>query len=120
MSLYESNYLKLIALLGLPATWPARASSFVPGDCELRLTTQSRSPFTSELLLTYVLPVSTIGAQQSLTVPDMLLRVYQDARLVEALPGPARQDRELRQSWGRNMMLNKWLEYCVERGHGFS
>jgi uncharacterized protein YqiB (DUF1249 family) len=22
--------------------------------------------------------------------------------------------------WLRNMMLNKWLDYCVERGHRFA
>ena len=27
--------------------------------------------------------------------------------------------RELDQRWTRNMMLNKWLEYCAERGHRF-
>ena len=31
-----------------------------------------------------------------------------------------RAERELDQRWARNMMLNKWLEYCVERGHRFS
>ena len=29
-------------------------------------------------------------------------------------------ERELDQRWARNVMLNKWLEYCVERGHRFS
>ncbi len=29
-------------------------------------------------------------------------------------------ERELDQRWARNMMLNKWLEYCAERGHRFS
>ena len=28
-------------------------------------------------------------------------------------------ERELDQRWARNTMLNKWLEYCVERGHRF-
>jgi uncharacterized protein YqiB (DUF1249 family) len=23
----------------------------------------------------------------------------------------------LDERWARNMMLNKWLEYCLERGH---
>src|SRR5690606_33119920 len=27
---------------------------------------------------------------------------------------------ELDQRWARNMMLNKWLEYCLERGHRFT
>ena len=28
-------------------------------------------------------------------------------------------ERELDQRWARNTMLNKWLEYCIDRGHGF-
>ena len=28
-------------------------------------------------------------------------------------------ERELDQRWARNTMLNKWLEYCTDRGHGF-
>ena len=66
--------------------------------------------------------------------PDMRVRIYHDAHLVEAqqwadvhsrsraLHGAlrSRAERELDQRWARNMMLNKWLEYCVERGHRFS
>jgi uncharacterized protein len=30
-------------------------------------------------------------------------------------PGPP----ALAARWARNMLLNKWLEYCVDRGHRF-
>ena len=63
----------------------------------------------------------------------MRVRVYHDAHLVEAQEWAersrrsrvlqalrSRAERELDQRWARNMMLNKWLEYCVERGHRFS
>ena len=62
----------------------------------------------------------------------MRVRVYHDAHLVEAheWAGSHAQpvlkalrthaERELDQRWARNVMLNKWLEYCVERGHRFS
>ena len=33
---------------------------------------------------------------------------------------PLQGERELHQRWTRNMMLNKWLEYCAERGHRFA
>jgi uncharacterized protein YqiB (DUF1249 family) len=61
----------------------------------------------------------------------MRVRVYHDARLVEAQEWATRHDhqalkalrgmaeRELDQRWARNTMLNKWLEYCIDRGHGF-
>jgi len=62
----------------------------------------------------------------------MQVRIYHDAHLVEARHWAAvhsqprlkalrtHAERELDQRWARNMMLNKWLEYCVERGHRFS
>ena len=62
----------------------------------------------------------------------MRLCIYHDAHLVEAQEWAAAHsqpvlrtlrtlvERELDQRWARNMMLNKWLEYCVERGHRFS
>jgi len=69
---------------------------------------------------------------EPLEYPDMRIRIYHDAHLVEAQawaashPHPllktlrSRAERELDQRWARNVMLNKWLEYCVERGHRFA
>ena len=120
MGLYESNYLRLTTLAGHPPSLRGAARSFVDGDCELRLTVLDRARYTSDLMLTYLLPPSALGARLPLAVPELLLRAYHDARLVEALPGSGHKERELLQSWSRNMMLNKWLEYCAERGHRFS
>ena len=127
MSLYESNYLRLAELAGnLKALADTRISR-VPEDCDLRLTVGERSPYTTSFDLTYLFE-DTEGLS---TYPDMRVRVYHDARLVEAqewasqhehealrrLRGAA--ERELDQRWARNTMLNKWLEYCIDRGHGF-
>jgi uncharacterized protein YqiB (DUF1249 family) len=127
MSLYESNYLRLATLAGnLRALADVRVSS-VAGDCDLRLSVTERSPYTTSLDLTYLFD-SGDGVS---TFPDMRVRIYHDARLVEAqewatqhehealrrLRGQA--ERELDQRWARNTMLNKWLEYCTDRGHGF-
>jgi len=128
MSLYESNYIRFGWLAGdLPAL-DGRYRSSVNGDCELLLTVVGRSPYTTTLNLTYLL------AQDASTraYPDMGVRLYHDARLAEAQEWTAsqgsapsrslcgRMERELHQRWARNVMLNKWLEYCVERGHRFS
>jgi hypothetical protein len=87
-----------------------------------------RSPYTSTVNLTYVLS----GADGDLKIPDMRVRVYHDAHLAEAQEWAgthtqpilkalrSHAERELDQRWARNVMLNKWLEYCVERGHRFS
>jgi uncharacterized protein YqiB (DUF1249 family) len=134
MSLYESNYVRLASVAGdLRALGGVRVSR-VPDDCDLRLSVTECSPYTTSLDLTYLFP----EADGLSTYPDMRVRVYHDARLVEAqewAPGkPAAPishahealrrlrhaaERELDQRWARNTMLNKWLEYCIDRGHGF-
>jgi len=128
MGLYESNFIRLGWLAGDLKTLRGRRVSRVCGDCDLVLTVTERSPYTSTLGLTYLLP----DERGTEAYPDMGVRIYHDAHLVEAqqwnsghshpflkaLRGCA--ERELHQRWARNMMLNKWLEYCVERGHRFS
>jgi uncharacterized protein YqiB (DUF1249 family) len=128
MGLYESNYIRLGWLAGRLAELEGRHCSKVPGDCDLLLTLTERSPYTSTANLTYRLS----GVDGELQIPDMRVRVYHDAHLAEAQEwGGAHSqpilkalrshaERELDQRWARNVMLNKWLEYCVERGHRFS
>jgi uncharacterized protein YqiB (DUF1249 family) len=127
MSLYESNYLRLSLLAGHLRQLPDLRTSRVADDCDLRLTVTERSPYTTSFDLTYL-----FEAPDGLsTYPDMRVRIYHDARLVEAQEWATHHDhealrrlrglaeRELDQRWARNTMLNKWLEYCIDRGHGF-
>ncbi|HTV49576.1 MAG TPA: DUF1249 domain-containing protein [Steroidobacteraceae bacterium] len=128
MSLYESNYIRCGWLAGDVTALAGRHRSVVAGDCDLLLTVVERSPYTTTLNLTYLLPQHSAA----LAYPDMGVRLYHDARLCEAQEWAAahqhpelrvlrsRMERELDQRWARNVMLNKWLEYCVERGHRFS
>jgi uncharacterized protein YqiB (DUF1249 family) len=119
MGLYESNYLRLVRLAGSLRELAGVRVSEVPGDCTLLLSVLERSPYTAELLLTYLLPAAAPAAPLE-RVPDLRLRVYHDARLLEVRqPDAVGPERELRRCWTRNMMLNKWLEYCSERGHRF-
>jgi uncharacterized protein YqiB (DUF1249 family) len=132
MSLYESNYLRFLQLAGDPARLTGTLISRVEGDCDLRLEVLEHMPYTSMLTLTYALPVAGIDRFDRL--PNLKLRAYHDARLLEAdelrqpaikehngrRRGPHPGERELHQRWTRNMMLNKWLEYCAERGHRFT
>ena len=136
MSLYESNYLRLQRLAGDPARLSGTRVSHVSGDCELHLSVIEHMRYTSTLALTYLMPQAAADAPQRL--PDLKLRVYHDARLLEVetvhpqhnLRGPEAGgagltqrpagERELHQRWMRNMMLNKWLEYCADRGHRFT
>jgi uncharacterized protein YqiB (DUF1249 family) len=122
MGLYESNYLRLAQLVGELQALPERARSCVAGDCELLLQLVERSPYTTVADLTYLLaPESPAEAGTPLRLPDLRLRIYHDARLVEASwsGDSAAAERELHHRWARNVMLNKWLEYCLDRGHRF-
>ena len=54
--------------------------SRVRGDCDLQLSVVERSPYTTTLNLTYLIP----DQEATRRFPDMGVRVYHDARLVEA------------------------------------
>jgi uncharacterized protein len=128
MGLYESNFIRLGWLAGELRTLCGSYRSQVAGDCDLVLSVSERSPYTSTVSLTYLLADGADGGNY----PDMRVRIYHDAHLVEAQQWAdahsqpllqalrSRAERELDQRWARNVMLNKWLEYCVERGHRFS
>jgi len=128
MSLYESNYIRLSWLIGDLSAIDDAAVSVVTDDCPLHLRVEERSRYTTTLTLTYLFENdSTVVAD-----PDLQVRIYHDARLAE-VQSCARWHRHamlesLRSTlaravgdrWLRNVMLNKWLDYCVERGHRFA
>ena len=134
MTLYESNYIRLGWLAGDLRALASEQRSSVASDCELRLTVLERGRYTTMLALTYAI-ADGAGLPDA---PDLAVRVYHDARLAEAhlaeaqgarpaaVPAaqraPARRDPgrpALGTRWAHNMLLNKWLEYCVDRGHRF-
>jgi uncharacterized protein YqiB (DUF1249 family) len=127
MTLYESNFVRLGWLVGDLRAIETCAVSRVPSDCDLYLTPLELCRYTSVFRLTY--QFGTEGA--CIRDPDLEVCVYHDARLAEVRsfrgfqrhPQLTRLEsqlkRELDQRWTRNMMLNKWLEYCAERGHRF-
>jgi uncharacterized protein YqiB (DUF1249 family) len=127
MTLYESNFVRLRWLVPDLRAITDRVVSKTPSDCDLYLTPMDLSRYTSVFRLTYEFRDET-GCVRD---PDLEVCVYHDARLAEvrSFRGFARHPqlsrlqsglkRELDQRWTRNMMLNKWLEYCAEQGHHF-
>src|SRR5262245_29060548 len=90
MSLYESNYLRLADLAGnLRAASDVRVSR-VADVCDLRLSVSERSPYTTSFDLTYLFE----DVEGVSTYPDMRVRVYHDARLVEAQEWANQHDHE--------------------------
>ena len=126
MTLYESNYIKLTHL---SAGFDRAGHSIVsrsPRDSDLHAHILRCEPYTTTLKLTYLFsePDGVIVAD-----PDLILRIYHDARLVEAVSGRERHchhklrefsgsaGAELDRRWRVNMMLNKWLDYLYDVGH---
>jgi len=120
MTLYESNYIRLGWLAGDLRALAGEHRSRIASDVELKLTVFERGPYTTMLQLTYAFG----GAPGWPDAPDLGVRVYHDARVAEAHafgapPRAAAERADLGSRWARNIMLNKWLEYCVDRGHRF-
>lgn len=127
LDLYERNFQlieRLVPELELPFTTAVSRSD---SDLPLHLSVLDRDRYTVTFKLTYEFTDDSGIRRQ----PDLVVRVYRDARVVEALSEPQRPHwlakdegdpeagRFLNSQWSRNLMLGKWLEYLLEHGHGF-
>ena len=126
MTLYESNFIRLGWLVGDPRRLPSHAVSELADDCPLEISVVQRAPYTTTATLSYLFD----DHGQPVREPGLEFRVYHDARLVEATALHARhaaydrlgvqRPRSTDGRWPGNVLLNKWLEYCAERGHRFA
>lgn len=127
LTLYESNFIKLRELLPAFATLRGEYRSASAHDLPLHLAVSGSTRYTLDAGLTYLFA----EAGGIVADPDLQLRIYLDARMVEVVgwSGAARHRelrrlrraaaRELDVRWGRNAMLGKWLDYLREHGHRF-
>lgn len=125
MELYESNYI-LLRRLAPELRAMGDAVSEVPNGVDLHLCVLELAPYTTSLSLThYFDPGSPLRAE-----PNLLVRVYHDARAAEVMPDTPTErfrlwaDRQpepksLAWRWELNRFLNRWLRYCLAEGHGF-
>ncbi|HET6725173.1 MAG TPA: DUF1249 domain-containing protein [Gammaproteobacteria bacterium] len=125
MTLYESNYIRLRQLVGPLHALPDYLCSEVAGEPPLSLEIVERAPYTSTLRMTYWFDADS----DLIADPDLVLRVYHDASMAEVLSCrnggrhrllshyPCSARTEIRRRWVTNMMLHKWLEYCIDRHH---
>lgn len=127
MALYEANYIKLSQLAPQLESCEGAHISSVPGDSDLHMVIEKRSKYTCELRLTYLFP----DDDGLIADPDLVARVYFDARMAEVkswingerhelLRYLGRQlGQELGLCWSRNIVFSKWLEYLHDNGHSF-
>lgn len=129
MALYEGNFVQLIGLVPalLTPLVGTRSVSSAVGDLDLHLQVDAATRYTVDLRLTYLFEES-----QGLSAdPDLNLRLYLDARMVEVVSWSNAHrhavlrelaftsSRELDRRWSKNIMLGKWLDYLADRGHKF-
>lgn len=122
LALYEQNHAVLARLLGTLEPYPhgavARSSQTSPA---LYLSVLQRDRFTTTYHLTHYFG----AADHAEVIPDLQLRVYHDARQCEAIPKPVPEAMRgnplmpLAERWEINVLLNKWLRYCVDRKYRF-
>lgn len=127
MALYESNYRRFMRLVP-EADIPFDRAMSHGRDQDLHLCVLERCRYTLTIHLTHWFG----EGEDARPDPDLKLRIYRDAGLAEAiycdtssryaaLAGvPDIHDRVLAAQWPRNVLLNKWLAYCLQQGHGFS
>ena len=127
MTLYESNHVRLKQLLGSLNRLPDSAISHSHHDLDLHLRVEERSRYTTVMHMTYWFE----DAEVCVADPDLRLCIYHDARLAETLScADAPRHAALRgiwqptasamqRRWTQNVLLNKWLEFCLDNRHAF-
>ena len=125
MTLYESNYLRLLRLIPEVDRLDGCFRSRVAGDCDLHVEILERCRYTVTLSLTYHFETD----DGLLVDPDMTIRVYLDGQLAEAMAIGSKQRHttlrklvkayrcEIDLRWRRNIVFNKWLDYLSGQGH---
>lgn len=124
MDLYENNFLRFRKLVPELSTLEQDAYSRINGCMGLHISVLERSRYTTTIRMTYhFTDGSALYAE-----PDLRLRVYHDARLVEVISGHLKHGRQKLdhlpsdaklEKWKLNRFLYKWLGFCLHQGHLF-
>ncbi len=127
MALYEENYVRMWRLMQGHQPAERGAVSHAPGDLDLHLSVLERCRYTTTYHLTYYFDKGGAPAAD----PDLHVRVYHDARMAEAIhcgrnsrlsflrPYCPNRGSWLARRWEMNLLLSKWLGYCIHKGHRF-
>ena len=120
MEMYEQNYIRL-RNIAPDLNIADEMVSTVPGHQDLYLSITQRCKYTTMMRMTYQFEEEG----RVLFEPDLHLKMYHDARVVEVQQfhsrshGPLYMAEMIEQKWTMNRFLYKWLGYCLYQGHYF-
>jgi len=123
MDLYEQNYMLSRVLIPELRTMDGGVYlSEVPGCMTLELDQVVNAKYTSTFNLTYRFSSELRHARE----PDLMIRLYHDARTCEVMSGllssrveEDRRVRDMDDGYRLNRFVGKWLSYCSRQGHSF-
>jgi uncharacterized protein YqiB (DUF1249 family) len=124
MDLYENNYLRFKKLVPDLNSLGKHAYSRINGCMGLHISVLDRSRYTTTLRMTYHFTEGALLYAE----PDLQIRIYHDANLVEVLSGHLKHGRQKLEhlpadakieKWKLNRFLYKWLGFCLHQGHQF-
>lgn len=110
MKIYERNYQKIVALLGDPAKLEEHVEIALSDRPALQVWVKKRSRHTLELMMSHQFA--------EVSSPRLKVRLYRDASVAEAQfsdhvsQGETPLER-LPARWRANILLYKWLDYCL-------
>ncbi len=120
MDLYEQNYIRLRKIAPDLSVADQMISS-TAGHADLYLSVRERCKYTTMLSMTY-----RFGKPgDHVFEPDMHIKVYHDARVVEVQHyhkrkyGRVINNYSIQYKWAMNRFLYKWLGFCGYQGHFF-
>ena len=132
MEVYETNYRLLARLIPNLRSVVDHEVSAVDECLDLHLRLVERHKYTTLISLTYLFDRE--GSPERVAEPGVLIRLYHDARVAEVYDcGACVEEGTIdaedtrhgapdlaERQWSVNLFLEKWLAYCLERGHRFS
>ena len=133
MSLYDGNYGAFMRLMPDLHKLPTVCCSRLCDSPDLYVEVIERCKFTTILKLTYFFELQSPEDDSSEFIPDpdLTIRIYHDANVVEAVScreegfmpittSDLNDVQQLECRWESNLFLQKWLQYALELGHRFS
>ena len=127
ISVYESNYFRLMRLVPDLNKFEGTVVSRVAGTLDLCLTVLEHQKYTTTITLTYQFPEE----EQIVLEPNARISICHDVRTAEVLSHCHRKRSrvishwrfqrmpDLHRKWELNRFLQKWLGFCHTQGHLF-